>query len=103
MASYEEATRCPKCGNTGELVSKHPAGTDLPRGTMAHVLMCKTELCRWYNTTWLVQVNPDNTVPDAKTVGRQKQFVDAPIDTVALEQAWEKELEAQRKGGAETR
>jgi hypothetical protein len=63
--SYEEATRCPKCGNPGDVVKKEaaPAGANLPRGTQIHTVYCRHPLCPWYNTCWLVQVNSDGSVP----------------------------------------
>lgn len=27
---------------------------------------CVNKKCSWYNTPWMVQVNPDGTVPDKK-------------------------------------
>lgn len=63
--SYEEACRCPKCGKPGEVTDKSPA-KNLKRGTALHTVYCRTELCRWFNTCWYVQVNPDGSVPEAK-------------------------------------
>jgi hypothetical protein len=66
--TYEEATRCPKCGNPGEVAIKAPAPRQarLPRGTQIHTVYCRRELCPWNNTCWMVQVNADGTVPAPK-------------------------------------
>lgn len=63
--TYEEATRCPKCGQPGNVRRKTapPKGAGLKPGTMIHHVYCEHELCPWYDTTWMVQVNPDGSVP----------------------------------------
>lgn len=73
QSTYEEATRCPKCSLPGEVKIKRPAPADahLPRGTEIHTVYCKTTLCPWYNTCWIVQVNPDGSVPPPKNHTRE--------------------------------
>lgn len=65
QSTYEEATRCPKCGNPGDVTSKVPAPrqANLPLGTQIHTVYCRSELCPWLNTCWMVQVNKDGSVP----------------------------------------
>ena len=65
LTTFEEAKLCPKCGRTGEDRAQIPAPRDakLPRGTKIHFIYCVTELCRWFNTPWQVQVNPDGSIP----------------------------------------
>jgi hypothetical protein len=67
-STYEEATRCPKCGNPGNVRKKTaaPREANLPRGTTIHHVYCEHELCPWYDTTWMVQVNADGSVPPPK-------------------------------------
>lgn len=55
----EEARSCPRCDNFGQLVSTH-AG---PRGSTVRTYMCGTQGCKWYSTTWIVQVNSDGSIP----------------------------------------
>lgn len=57
--SYEEASRCPKCGNTGESVETRPG----PNRSKIHILRCQNAVCRWYATDWIVQQLEDGTVP----------------------------------------
>ena len=57
--TFEEAKRCPKCGQPGE-EGKWTRG---PRGSKVWQIWCRRELCPWYNTPWMVQVNPDGSVP----------------------------------------
>jgi hypothetical protein len=62
--SFEEARRCPKCKLPGEDRSTQPArGAGLQRGTTVHMVYCVNDRCTWYNTCWVVQVNPDGSVP----------------------------------------
>jgi hypothetical protein len=67
-STYEEATRCPKCGNPGNVRIKAPAprAANLPIGTTIHTVYCEHELCPWYETCWMVQVNKDGSVPPPK-------------------------------------
>lgn len=63
--TFEEAKRCPRCDKPGEDVSVRPA-PNLPRGTKIHTIFCRTPFCRWQDTCWFVQENPDGTVPHAR-------------------------------------
>ena len=62
---YQEATRCPECKEPGNVRVKRPAPPQagLPRGTTVHVVYCENKRCEWFNTSWLVQVNPDGSIP----------------------------------------
>lgn len=68
ITTYEEAKTCPKCGRVGEVRLSVPAkpDRDIKPGTKIEHVYCTTELCRWYNTPWLLQVNPDGTIPPPK-------------------------------------
>lgn len=101
MADYEEAKRCPKCQQPGDKVSEHSAGPEFKPGTKAHIIMCRNELCRWYDTTWVVQVRPDGTVPDPQILNRQKNYPDMPVDQEVLDEYLQSELDAQRHPGGE--
>jgi endogenous inhibitor of DNA gyrase (YacG/DUF329 family) len=81
MATVEEAMKCPKCGNTGvELHRTHirpkrgPLGIPETSGGTLRTIQCQTKLCRWYEQTYVIQVRPDNTVPDPDLRPRQKQY-----------------------------
>lgn len=68
MATYEEARQCPKCGQSGEDAKTIPAPTTahLARGTTIHLIYCRQKLCKWFDTCWQVQVNPDGSIPEPK-------------------------------------
>jgi len=81
---YEEAKLCPKCGKPGEVRGSHPAppGRGIQRGTMLEMCYCTTKSpfeCSWYNTCWMIQVNPDGTVPPPKNhTFSQKEYIADP-------------------------
>lgn len=65
LPAFEEAKLCPKCGKPGEDRKSTPA-PNMPRGTTLHFIYCMTELCPWFDTCWMVQVNVDGTIPEKK-------------------------------------
>jgi hypothetical protein len=75
ITTYEEAKKCPKCGRVGEVRGKRQA-PNLPRGTMIHTVYCVTELCKWFDTPFYVQVNPDGSVPPPRNhTGEKKHYI----------------------------
>ena len=63
--TFETACLCPKCGRPGDARTQQQA-PGMPRGTKLHHVFCTTQMCPWYNTEWLVQTNPDGSVPAPK-------------------------------------
>lgn len=63
MASWEEASKCPRCSQTGDAGEK--MSTAKP-GISAVVVTCKNTGCKWYGTGWSVQINGDGSIPDAR-------------------------------------
>ena len=63
QVDYETATHCPKCGMPGEVASRVPAPNARRRGTQVHYVYCRNEVCSWFNTNWIVQVNEDGSIP----------------------------------------
>lgn len=82
LTTVEEASKCPRCSVPGELKSSRRAPErdanmrKIPTGTMVHTYACVTESCRWFETEWVVQVFPDNTVPirERGERGAEKDF-----------------------------
>lgn len=60
--TFEQAKICPKCGNPGE-DRKTQVAPNMPYGTTLHFIYCKTPLCIWFDSPWMIQVNPDGSVP----------------------------------------
>lgn len=57
--TFEEASRCPKCDNTGEVKQTRPG----PNKSQIHILTCQNPPCKWYQTDWVVQQLSDGTIP----------------------------------------
>lgn len=101
MATFEEARRCPKCDKPGEDMGGRPSQR---RGTKVHTIFCRTELCSWYNTSWLVSVNEDGTVPDAYSQVGPKQYHKVSQETeTRINEALERQLKAEQSGEGEIR
>jgi hypothetical protein len=75
--TYEDAKRCPKCNEPGLKTSEKSAGRNAAHGTRVHTFECRNNRCKWFNEFWVVQVNPDGTVPPPNT-NRQKSFPALP-------------------------
>lgn len=63
MATIEEASRCPKCSEPGDHVNSTPA----TKGAVVRNYYCRNARCNWFNTSWIVQVNADGSVPERKS------------------------------------
>lgn len=78
-ATFEEAQRCPKCNNPGEIEENHRRG---PNNSTIHLIWCRNPVCLWYNTNWVVQQMSDGTVPvrasQAEEPRREKTFPKLP-------------------------
>jgi sulfatase maturation enzyme AslB (radical SAM superfamily) len=47
----------------------------MPKGTTLKTIYCRNERCRWNDTCWIVQVNPDGSVPPPTDhTNRTKQY-----------------------------
>jgi hypothetical protein len=64
QSTYEEATRCPRCALPGDVTGKAPAAK---RGYQVHTVYCRNKDCSWFDSMWIVQVNPDGSVPQPNT------------------------------------
>jgi hypothetical protein len=70
-STLEQAKRCPKCAEPGELsrslTQPRPGGKGFRREQVTvNVYICKNERCRDANQTWIVQVNADGSIPERK-------------------------------------
>jgi hypothetical protein len=69
---FEEAKRCPRCTQPGELVDTRPAPNG--NGTL-HFFQCENERCKEYHERWIVQTMPDGTIPvDDNERTRMKRY-----------------------------
>lgn len=101
--TYEEAKLCPRCGMPGEEVSQVPS----PKRSIVHVIYCRNSECKWFNTSWLVQVNADGSIPTAEhQLTERKKFPALPSHEAGAERIMEAlrlDKEAQTRKGAELR
>jgi len=70
--TLEEARRCPKCNEPGADAGAMaaPRGQDVTRGATLRKYTCMNNRCRWFEEIWVVQVNPDGTIPPPTTTRR---------------------------------
>lgn len=82
MATLEEAKKCPKCHEPGQEISARQL--DRIKGKLL-TFMCMTESCKWFKTTYVVQVKPDGTVPEPDTRPRSsKVYVPTEEEIAAI-------------------
>lgn len=73
--TFEEAKKCPKCGQPGEdMGSRKVQSPNSGKMVEIHSIYCRTQLCTWFDTMWIVQVNEDGTVPQAYSQLGRKQY-----------------------------
>ena len=105
MTTLEDAKRCPRCGEPGEENGMRPAGPGAVPGTKMLTVLCRVESCRWFGTGWVIQINPDGTIPEANTkqekaypkLGDSDEVADAAIKQMELQ------AELETRGQAEIR
>lgn len=92
--TFEEAKRCPRCDQPGEEVqTKH-----LGRKGKAHVIHCKNEKCRWFNTGWVVQTDPDGNIPQREQGdrGQDKDYEARSEDQLAAQKRYWEDVEGRK-------
>lgn len=101
MTTFEEAKRCPKCERPGKDEGAKPGRR---AGVKVHTIRCETQLCRWYNTTWLVQVNEDGSIPEAYSQVGHKQFPKVSDESITrINEALDRQIAAEKSGQGEVR
>lgn len=107
QTTYEEATRCPKCSQPGNVRIKRSAPNIKPRGAMVHTVYCENQLCLWYNTCWMVQVNADGSIPPPQDHTRSPKVYQGfeEHDQMARDimNSMNRQVELEKEGGGEVR
>lgn len=70
--TLEEARRCPKCSEPGADAGAiaAPSSPGVTRGAVLRKFTCMNGRCKWFGEFWMVQVNPDGTIPPPTTARR---------------------------------
>jgi hypothetical protein len=103
MTTFEEAKRCPKCELPGEDKSTTAAKNSEGKPVKVHMIFCRNSECPWFDTSWIVQVNPDGSIPEAYSQLGPKQFpkVSGEMET-KIRESIEAQVRAETSpGGAE--
>lgn len=79
--TYNDAKKCPKCKQEGEFVGNINTVPQARRGTRVETWECLNDLCERAGSRWIIQINPDGTVPIRAPRG-PKQF---ELDPKALD------------------
>lgn len=81
--TYDEAQKCPQCRTRGQKIVRNAAGGHTRPGTVVETWQCDNVTCEDELGTrrWIIQVNPDGSVPIRAPKG-PKQF---ELDKQALD------------------
>lgn len=113
-ATWQEAIQCPKCGLTGEHMPKESQQVSIrdgdgnrirgvTPGAKLHKIYCRNTRCKWLNTNWTVQVNPDGSIPEPDTHRRPRQYAAPDAAFAAQMKANFDAIEAATREGSEMR
>lgn len=95
--TFDEARRCPKCKELGKDTGSQKASG----GSTVHKILCMNDRCKWFGTTYVVQVNADGTIPPPN-LHRDKAFPAlAPRSDSAVEAQYARLLDDQLTGRGE--
>lgn len=88
--TFEDRTMCPKCQLPGEVtlatVHRDKAKT--------YSVTCRNERCRWFGINWLVDVNPDGSVPPVRP--HKKAYPKMPDITERMQEIADAEIRRSR-------
>lgn len=93
--TIDEAKRCPRCSQAGQESGNHRG----PKGSRVYTFVCMNEVCPWYETGWIVQVNSDGTIPEREA--GPKEFEKLPnfdANKERVEEQIRREAEEQTRG-----
>lgn len=100
--TFEEAKKCPKCGNPGDDRRVTPTRNARRQKVDLHHIYCVTELCPWFNTMWLVQINEDGSIPEpGQQLGDKKYPALSQESATRIEENILRQIELEQKPGTE--
>jgi len=102
QTTLEEARRCPTCQEPGVLINRRPVRKEgFPPGTVVEMNECRSDRCPDYlppqvagngdrmpasRNRWVVQINPDGTVPPKGTGGTSDKAFEAGSENAMIAQ-----------------
>jgi hypothetical protein len=102
-STWDEASKCPRDGGyTGIVVSRKP----VRGGGQLVTLECPETNCEFNATGWIVQIRPDNTIPDKLDLStRETQYKNTMTETQkqTVRDALARQVELEQKPGYEVR
>lgn len=103
--TFEEARDCPKCGRPGEDTAQARVfSQNRQEMVTVHTIYCRTPLCPWENTCWVVQVNADGSLPQPGANLGDKQYPKlSPESETRVREALEEQLRRETEPGTELR
>ena len=113
-ATWDDAIQCPRCGLSGEHMPKEKkqigirdgAGNRIQGvtpGSRLEKIYCRNSRCKWFNTNWTVQVNPDGSIPEPDTHRRPRQYTKPDAAFAAQMKSRFDAIEAATREGGEIR
>lgn len=90
-STFDEARRCPRCEELG-LLGKSSRRRD---GSRIHTITCMNTRCKWYSTSWVVQVMVDGSV--AKPQKHDKFFPTIPDRTEEVRAAVDRQIQRETR------
>lgn len=98
--TFEEAKLCPKCKRAGEVRKSFKAENARGKMVDVHLVYCTTELCPWFGSPWVVQVNDDGTIPQPYSQLGDKQYPKLSQESVSrVEDNIRRQLQAETEQG----
>ena len=96
MTTFEDAKRCPKCGQPGEDRKTHSVLNSRDQPVEVHMIYCVTTLCPWFETPWPVQVNTDGSIPEPYSQIGDKKYPKLSQESVSkIEDNIRRQLQAE--------
>lgn len=103
--TFEEAKRCPDCKEPGLEIGANKLGlnAEVTRGAVIHTFQCRNERCQGFELNWIVQTNPDGSIPQPDP-NRQKFFpkIDPSMQDKYVERL-QRDLQMEMTAGTELR
>ena len=103
-STWAEASKCPRDGAQGSIESERN-GSGAMRGSKMVTVICPNTRCSFHDVGWVVQIRPDNTIPDPQVVEqRPQQFrfgASERIKARAIRDQLESQVARETKAGTE--